>query len=110
MAMEAMKIKYQGVDDWNRPVFMGSGLKSGKPIYFCDVEHLFDWGASEYDVYQFYNQLGVNVEKFLIYQGVEFGCEPQGGRYKVEVEWDYRVKFPDQGTDYERWLIMMNID
>lgn len=63
-----MDIKFEDIDDWNRPVFRA--IKSN--YRFGSVEILFPYGESEESV------LEKVSEKHLCYFGNSFNCEPMG--------------------------------
>jgi hypothetical protein len=67
--MKTVKIRFAGVDSWNRPVFKSID-KPGR--YFGSVIELFDMGATESDV------LAKIGEDDLVYFGDCFDCEPMG--------------------------------
>ena len=47
--MKDLRLKFKGIDDWNRPVFMDDNGR-----YFGDTDHLFDYAANKDDVLNFY--------------------------------------------------------
>lgn len=62
------EIKFEGIDDWNRPVFRAVNSN----YRFGSVEILFPYGESEESV------LKKVSEKHLCYFGNSFNCEPMG--------------------------------
>jgi hypothetical protein len=65
---EKIKLKFVGIDSWNRPVFKSPTEKK----YFGDVNQLFNYEATETEVLK-------NVTIYdLCYFGDHFGCEPMG--------------------------------
>lgn len=64
------EIKYEGIDDWNRPVFRD--IKSKER--FGSVDILFPYWESEKSV------LEKVSEKHLCYFGNYFNCEPLGSK------------------------------
>lgn len=67
--MKTIKIKYAGIDSWNRPVFKALEAPAR---FFGSVTQLFDDGANEAEV------LAKIIEDDLVYFGDYFGCEPMG--------------------------------
>ncbi len=63
------KIKFVGIDRWNRPVF--KSLDKQRHFY-GDVHTLFSYDATEEEVLQ---KIDVNE---LCYFGSRFDCEPYG--------------------------------
>lgn len=63
-----MEIKFEGIDDWNRPVFKAVNSNHR----FGSVEILFPYWESEETV------LEKVSEKQLYYFGNSFNCEPMG--------------------------------
>ena len=77
--MNKLRIKFVGVDYWNRPVFKGMSKNS----YYGDTDHLFREGATESEVIEYYKEfgdenIGDTLKKYLTYFGSKFGCEPMG--------------------------------
>lgn len=67
--MKKEKIKFVGIDSWNRPVFKSMD----KPRHFYgDVHTLFDYDATEEKV------LARLTADDLCYFGSRFDCEPWG--------------------------------
>ena len=62
------KIKFEGIDNWNRPVFKA---KDSRERFGC-IHELFDYDATEMDVLSKVN------EEDLCYFGNSFNCEPMG--------------------------------
>ncbi len=71
--MKDLRLKFKGIDDWNRPVFMDD---SGR--YFGDTDHRKD------DVLNFYRNMPLN--NCICYFGQQFGCEPMGIEIKSNVK------------------------
>lgn len=46
--MKELKLKFKGIDDWNRPVFVDDNGR-----FFGDTNHLFDYGTSKDDILDF---------------------------------------------------------
>lgn len=67
--MKTIKIKFKGIDGWNRPVFK---TLEAPYRYFGSVTTLFDYGVTEDDV------LKKIDEDDLVYFGNSFDCEPMG--------------------------------
>lgn len=67
------KIYFYGIDEWNRPCFKVLDEK----MFFGDTDHLFDYGASEEDVQEYYKDL-LDINNYLCYFGNYFDCEPYG--------------------------------
>lgn len=74
--METRKIKFVGVDDWNRPVF--KVLEKG--YYISDLENLFALDVSDADIKVFYS--GKKLSDVLTYHGNSFDSEPEGSKLK----------------------------
>jgi len=66
--MGKIKIKFEGVDSWGRPVFKDVKSQSR----FGSVDVLFDHSATEKEVLEKISNLD------LCYFGNSFGCEPMG--------------------------------
>ena len=77
--MKDSRLKFKGIDDWNRPVFMDDNGR-----YFGDTDHLFDYTASKDDVLNFYRNMPLN--NCICYFGQQFGCEPMGIEIKSNVK------------------------
>ena len=76
------QLKYEGIDDWNRPVF-----KDHNNNRFGNTDLLFDWKATFEDV-----DLIIS-EKHIVYFGDTFGCEPMGtlinpDKIKLVKDWE----------------------
>lgn len=72
-----VEIKFEGIDDWNRPVF--KDVKSN--MRYGDVNNLFSYHDIE-DNEKFKSFLlsyKENPRFYLEYFGRSFGCEPNGG-------------------------------
>jgi len=66
--MAKIKIKFEGIDYWGRPIFKATESKER----FGSVDILFDSRDTEQEVL---NKLS---ESHLLYFGNSFGCEPMG--------------------------------
>lgn len=66
--MEKIKVEFEGIDSWNRPVFKDVNSKAR----YGSVWTLFDYGDTEEVVLSKIN------EEDLLYFGSHFGCEPMG--------------------------------
>lgn len=77
--MEKTKVYFAGVDEWNRPVFR-SVLNAR--AYYCDVNHLFDYQATEKEVLEHYGTVGTSG---ICYKGTRFDSEPYGDPANVEI-------------------------
>ena len=78
--MKIMKIKFVGIDSWNRPIYK----KIDEKIYFGSTETLF--GYDEELEAQEYIKNNVNE---LTYFGRSFDCEPMGthpSNFKIPVK------------------------
>lgn len=64
------KIKFYGIDRFNRPVF--KSLDGGKAKFYGDVHNLFSYEATEAEV------LAKVTVNDLCYFGSYFECEPYG--------------------------------
>lgn len=72
---KTIKIKFVGIDSWNRPIFKTVDLEKGN-FYAGDSWNLFDYDATEEEVLRFYKTRNLSEE--LTYFGEKFGCEPWG--------------------------------
>lgn len=72
---KTIKLKFVGIDDWNRPVF-----KSELGHYYGSVDKLFEYNADDKTVL---SQLSVDD---ICYFGSSFNCEPNGGIPKLQFE------------------------
>lgn len=67
-----LKIKFHGIDGWNRPVFKAVG----HDLFYGSVDKLFDTEVKSVDI----------PANELLYFGSYFGCEPMGSRPKYNLE------------------------
>lgn len=67
--MKNIKIKFEGIDDWHRPIFKDINSKDRYGDVTCSKT-----GKPE-DVINFYEYR----TQLLEYFGTSFGCEPHGG-------------------------------
>ena len=66
--VDQVKLKFVGIDNWNRPVWKAPDTKE----YYGSVTELFDYEATEEEVLK-------KVDTYcLCYFGDHFGCEPMG--------------------------------
>ena len=70
-----LEVKFEGIDDWNRPVFKSNNPKY-KSLRFGSVVTLFPYDSKEEDV------ISKVKASELEYFGDRFGCEPHGGKFK----------------------------
>ena len=76
--MKTVKIKFEGIDDWNRPVYKDVDSKSR----YGDTNKLFSWDATKEKVDNYFLK---NTDE-LCYFGESFNCEPNGGlNVKLEI-------------------------
>lgn len=73
-----INIKFEGIDDWNRPVFKCVDEKY-KSIRFGSTNKLFNWNTPEKEIIDYFKSTTVDA---LEYFGHSFGCEPNGGILK----------------------------
>ena len=78
---DKLKIKFVGIDDWNRPIFKGQGKK----YYLSDVNNLFDYGATEEQVKEFYKDKD-NLRELLTFHGYSVDSEHNGGMLKYDLK------------------------
>ena len=78
---DKLKIKFVGIDDWNRPIFKGEGKK----YYLSDVNNLFDYDATDEQVKEFYKDK-VPLNSYITYHGRSIDDEPNGGKLKFDLE------------------------
>lgn len=69
--MKIIKLKFRGVDDWNRPVFKDIESKD----HFGSTCTLFEWDTPKEDIIKHFKE----TQEPLEYFGPYFGCEPHGG-------------------------------
>ena len=80
--LHRQQLKFEGVDDWNRPIF-----KDHNNNRFGDIDNLFNWG----DTFEIVTSK--ISEKHICYFGDRFGCEPMGtpinpDKIKLVKEWE----------------------
>jgi hypothetical protein len=68
------RVRFKGVDSWNRPVFIDDDKN-----FYGSTDILFSYGASESEV------LDKVTNSDLTYFGRSFGCEPLGSPCNVEI-------------------------
>ena len=73
-----IKVKYVGIDGWNRAVFKEK-REDEKKFYFGRTFGLFDYGVTEQEV------LKEVEDDELVYFGRSFGCEPNGTPKEVKI-------------------------
>lgn len=78
--LSELRLKFVGIDDWNRPVFK----RDDKKQYFGDTDNLFDWSATKEEVLSLYE--GKDLHRFICYFGTSFGCEPSGVEIKKDIK------------------------
>lgn len=78
---EVLPIKFVRVDDWNRPIFKAEGKK----YYLSDVNNLFDYGATDEQVKEFYKDKD-NLRELLTFHGYSVDSEPNGGMLKYDLK------------------------
>lgn len=66
--VDQIKLKFIGIDNWNRPVWKAPDKKK----YYGSVNELFSYGATKEEVLKKVDTYG------LCYFGDHFGCEPMG--------------------------------
>ena len=69
------KIKFVGIDSWNRPIFKNIKCES----FYGSTDILFNYGDTEEKV------LEKVSEKDITWFGNKFGCEPMGTPCNVEI-------------------------
>ena len=75
-----LKIRFVGIDDWNRPVFKGTHS------YYGSVNKIFNYDVS-------WEEIKNSVtEKDLVYFGESFNCEPCGNACNVKIDWEDNIK------------------
>ena len=70
---------FVGVDEWNRPTFKEVGTRNR---YFCDVDNLVRYDATEKEIIDRYNAIGTAS---ICYKGNTFDSEPNGDPVEVEI-------------------------
>ena len=84
MAEKTRKIKFKGIDNWNRPIFVDidslkkqdGSLNATKGFYITDLNNLFRDGTTEQEIKEFYKDKELN--KILVYKGNYPNSEPMG--------------------------------
>ena len=69
--MIIINIKFEGIDNWNRPVFKNIDSHSR----YGSVNKLFGWDEPKENVIKYFKSHLDELEYF----GNHFGCEPNGG-------------------------------
>jgi hypothetical protein len=72
-----VKIKFRGIDDFNRPVYKVYGDKYSS-LHFGSVTKLFPWDTMPVVIDKYFNE---HIDE-LEYFGTHFNCEPEGGTFK----------------------------
>ena len=72
--MGELRLKFRGIDNFNRPVFVEEGTRN----HYGDTNHLFDYNSSKEYVIGFYERRGLSFNRCLTYFGGHFNCEPMG--------------------------------
>lgn len=67
---KTIKVRFYGIDSWNRPVFKQTDTKQ----FFGNVGCLFDYDATAEQVEEAF----IGNEQYLYYFGNHFDCEPNG--------------------------------
>lgn len=80
---DKLKIKFVGIDDWNRPIFKPENKK--KKYYLSDVNNLFDYGTTDEQVKEFYKDK-VPLNSYITYHGRSIDDDPNGGKLQFELE------------------------
>jgi hypothetical protein len=82
MSGETIRVKFEGIDSWNRPVFrdVTSHIRLG------DTDHLFSYGVTGKEVLEWYRSNGLNLCSYLVFFGSSFDCEPDGSSVKKSIE------------------------
>ena len=80
---DKLKIKGVGIDDWNRPIFKPENKQ--KKYYLSDVNNLFDYGATDEQVKEFYKDKD-NLRELLTFHGYSVDSEPNGGMLKYDLK------------------------
>jgi hypothetical protein len=70
------KVKFFGIDSWNRPIFKAIDEKK----FFGSTDILFNYGATKEEV------LSKIKDTDLFFFGNKFDCEPWGTDCCVEIE------------------------
>ena len=73
IAGETIRIKFVGIDSWNRPVFKAINREN---FFVGDTGRLFEYHATEKEVLRRYGD--DDLSKRLVYLGSHFDCEPEG--------------------------------
>lgn len=80
--MKQIKLDYQGVDWWSRPIFKVTHSSLSKPLYVGSTNHLFDGNTPREEVIDFFKRNKGELE----IMGTSFGCEPLGGSIKKSLK------------------------
>jgi hypothetical protein len=74
-----MKVEFEGIDTFNRPIFKEAGVKKRGARRFGSLRKLFDYGTTKEEVLK-----EVRSDDLLFF-GSSFGCEPAGCPCEVEI-------------------------
>lgn len=78
MTKEIRTIQFKGVDPFNRPVFK----VLEKSYYIGSINTLFSHNTGEQEIVDYFKE----HKEELIFFGHSFGCEPEGGLLKSNIE------------------------
>ncbi len=85
MKKRIIKLKFVGIDDWNRPIFK----QENKKAYFGMTDHLFNYNDDWERVKDRIKEIMETDVRHLEYFGAKFGCEPKGG---FSENWEYQIE------------------
>lgn len=74
-----LRIKFKGIDDWDRPVYKVVDPINNKNIYYGSVTTLFNGDNATEEIVNAYFKNNMDE---LEYFGTSFNCEPHGGRHE----------------------------
>lgn len=79
------KIKFRGIDDYNRPVYkyVDNNIYIGSTDVLFPCEKIAPNGTAK-EINAYFRE---NLDK-LVYFGLTFNCEPEGGRFKDNIKFE----------------------
>lgn len=82
MKGKELLLKFRGIDDFNRPVFLDVNTKT----FYGDTDHLFPFGTKGPDVFDFYRKNNLSLNNCLCFFGYKFNCEPIGSEIRSDIK------------------------
>ena len=81
--METIDIEFITIDDWNRPIF--KPIDKSKKYYLSDIGNLFDYGTTEKQIKEFYEDVSDHLGDYITYHGKSIDTDPHGVPLKYEL-------------------------